>query len=48
MNNYTILIYYIYALAVITLSGYVVFVLDYSAWWFLLTLIFLDITPNKK
>ena len=48
MDNKTILIYYIYALIVIILSGYVVFVLDFSGWWFLLTLVLLDIKPKTK
>jgi hypothetical protein len=46
MNNQTILIYYIYALIVIILSGYVIFILDFSGWWSLLTLVLLNISPT--
>ena len=49
MNNLTILIYYIYATIIIALSGYVVFVLNHSGWWFILTFLFIQVTPvNSK
>lgn len=48
MNNYTIIIYYIYALTVILLTGYVVFILDYNGWWFAMALVLLNISPTNK
>lgn len=48
MNNWTIIIYYIYALTVILLTGYVVFILDYSGWWFAMALVLLNISPTGK
>jgi hypothetical protein len=46
MNNITIIIYYIYVIIVIILSGYAVFALDHSGWWFLLTVYFISISPK--
>lgn len=43
-----IAIYYIYCLAVIFATGYVVFVLDRSGWWFLLAIVLLEISPAIK
>ncbi|MBP4137430.1 hypothetical protein [Flavobacterium geliluteum] len=48
MNNLTLIIYYIYAIIVIALTGYVVFVLNHSGWWFIVTAIFLTATPSTK
>ena len=46
MNNKTLLIYYIYVLIVLGACGYVVFGLGHSGWWFLLALIFIEISPK--
>lgn len=48
MNNPTILIYYTFALIVIILTGYVVFILNHLGWWFLLDLIILEMSPTLK
>lgn len=48
MNNKTVLIYYIYVLTLIVLTGYVVFILDYSGWWFLLTILLMEVAPKSK
>lgn len=48
MNNWTIIIYYIYALAIILLTGYAVFILNHSGWYWLLAIIFLSISPTSK
>lgn len=48
MNNYTVLIYYIYTLTVLILTGYVVFILDHSGAWFILAALFLDNSPTTK
>lgn len=46
MNNRTLLIYYIYVLTVLGACGYVVFGLNHSGWWFVLALIFIEISPK--
>ncbi len=48
MNNLTILIYYIFLIIIIAFTGYVVFVLNHSGWWFLLTILFSQISPISK
>ena len=46
MNEQRLLIYYIYVLIVLGACGYVVFGLGHSGWWFLLALIFIEISPK--
>jgi hypothetical protein len=48
MNNWTVLIYYIYCLLVIFATGYVVFELNHSGWWFLLALLLCNSAPETK
>ena len=38
--------YYIYAIVIILLTGYVVFILGHSGWWFALTIVLLSPTPS--
>lgn len=40
------LAYYLYAAVLIIATGYVVFVLDYSGAWFILTVLFCCATPS--
>lgn len=48
MNNKTIMIYYLYVLALLVLTGYAVFEKDVSGWWFLLTALFSSVTPTSN
>ena len=47
MNNKTLIIYYIYVLLVLAVFSYAVFVLDHSGWWFILALLFIEISPKN-
>jgi hypothetical protein len=38
--------YYLYSLAVILATGYIVFWKDHSGWWFLLAALFLNNSPT--
>jgi hypothetical protein len=42
-----IIAYYIYCLLVIFATGYVVFELNHSSWWFLLALVLCDSAPYQ-
>lgn len=48
MNNKTIIIYYLYVLLLVVLTGYAVFEKDASGWWFLLTALFSSAVPYSK
>jgi hypothetical protein len=48
MNNNTLIIYYIFVLAVLALTGYAVFVLNASGWWFCLASIVMGATPESN
>jgi len=47
-NNWIFIAYYIYAIVVVILSGYVIFVLNRSGWWMLVTFLLLNISPSIK
>lgn len=46
--NWIFALYYIYCLLLILGTGYVVFILDFSGAWFILTLIFCSTSPQIK
>lgn len=48
MNNLTVLIYYIYIVVICSLTGYVVFILNESVWWFIPAFLLIQISPNSK
>lgn len=48
MNNLTVFIYYIYVIIIIALTGYVVFILNYSGLWFIIAFLFTEIRPHTK
>jgi hypothetical protein len=48
MNNLTIFIYYAFCIIIIFLTGYVVFVLNHSGWWFILCLAIIQMSPTSK
>ncbi|WP_165764223.1 hypothetical protein [Flavobacterium oreochromis] len=48
MNNLTVLIYYIYVVVICSLTGYVVFILNESVWWFIPAFLLIQISPNSK
>jgi hypothetical protein len=48
MNNKTLIIYYTFVLIVLALTGYAVFILKASGWWFLFTLLIMDASPYSK
>lgn len=47
-NNWVFIAYYIFAVFVVGLFSYAVFWLDKSAWWFVMVLILLNISPTVK
>lgn len=49
MNKTAIfLAYYFYAIIVVVGTGYIVFGLDRSSWWFVMTILLLQIQPEIK
>lgn len=45
-SNWVFIAYYIWALTLLILTGYVVFFLGFSGWWFLFTTIIISATPE--
>lgn len=47
-DNWIFIAYYIYAVLIVFGTGYVVFFLNRSGWWFVVTLVLIGITPSIK
>lgn len=48
MNNKTIAIIYLFNAFVLAGTSYIVFWKEYSAWWFLFSLLLISVVKNKE
>jgi len=48
MNNKTIIIYYLFVLAVLALFTWIVFIEGHSGWWFLLAILLTQMIPQER
>lgn len=45
--NWVFICYYVYCVMVLILTGYVVFILNNSGWWFLVAFLMMQVTPSR-
>jgi len=45
-NQWVFIAYYFYCTVLVLATGYVVFFLNRSGWWFLMTLLLVNISPS--